>query len=124
VNSIIDYGVPEGYHTQRTRLPRQSLRSKSANCMDGAVLMASLLEGASLNASLVLVPGHAFVAWETWDGSGKWQCLETTMMGEGVFEDACQSGQEQYDRFRAASKALVTRHRLQDLRHRHIWPMT
>jgi hypothetical protein len=123
VNSVIDYGAPDGYYTQRTRLPRESLRSKSANCIDGAVLMASLLEGGSLNAALVLVPGHAFVAWETWEASNTWQFLETTVMGEGRFEDACRSGQEQYDRFVEASKALVKLHALRDLRRQGIWPM-
>src|SRR5271165_803813 len=60
-DSIIDFGAGPGQVTQRTRLPRESLRQKSANCIDGAVLFASLLEAASLHAALVLVPGHAFV---------------------------------------------------------------
>jgi hypothetical protein len=123
VNSVIDYGAPEGYYTQRTRLPRESLRNLSANCIDGAVLMASLLEGASLNPALVLVPGHAFVAWETRDGSNEWKCLETTMMGEGSFEQALQSGQAQYQRFIQTSPALVKLHPLKYLRRQGIWPM-
>jgi hypothetical protein len=61
VNSVIDYCAGPGQITQRTRLPRESLAQKSANCIDGTVLMASLLEGASLNLALVLVPGHAFL---------------------------------------------------------------
>src|SRR5262249_6131735 len=68
VNSVIDYGAAPGQHTQRTRLPREALALKSANCIDGSVLVASLLEGASLNAALVLIPGHALVGWETADG--------------------------------------------------------
>jgi len=99
VNSVIDYGAPAGYFTQRTRLPRESLLSKSANCIDGTVLMASLMEGASLNPALVLIPGHAFVAWETWSDSGKWGFLETTMLADHPFQDAVNSGQQEYDAY-------------------------
>jgi hypothetical protein len=70
INSVIDYGAAACQATQRTRLPRESLATNSANCIDGTVLMASLLEGASLNAALVLIPGHAFVGWQSWDGDG------------------------------------------------------
>src|SRR5262249_13731247 len=37
VTSAIDYGAPEGQLTQRTRLPRESLAQKGANCIDGTV---------------------------------------------------------------------------------------
>jgi hypothetical protein len=55
INSVIDYGAPAGQATQRTCLPRESLALKSANCIDGSVLMASLLEGASPNPALNMV---------------------------------------------------------------------
>src|SRR5262249_9649573 len=38
LNSVIDYGAATGQVTQRTRLPRESLAQKSANCIDGTVL--------------------------------------------------------------------------------------
>jgi len=44
VNSVIDFGAPFGIATQRTRLPRESLGQRSANCIDGTVLLASLME--------------------------------------------------------------------------------
>jgi hypothetical protein len=123
VNSVIDYGMLSGFSTQRTRLPRESLALKSANCIDGAVLFASLLEGASLSAAIVLVPGHAFVAWETWRSSGSWAFLETTMVEKHEFADACQSGHQQFDQAKAYSNLRVTMHKLADLRARGIWPM-
>ena len=46
-------------------LPRESLADKEANCINGTVLFASLLEGISMSPAIVLVPGHAFLAWET-----------------------------------------------------------
>ncbi len=123
INSVIDYGSPAGQATQRTRLPRESIAGRAANCVDGAVLMASLLEGSSLNAALVLVPGHAFVGWETWDGSDEWKYLETTMIGSHEFAEACESGQKQMDQAQKYGRAGLRIHHLPDLRARGIWPM-
>ena len=123
VNSVIDYGATAGMVTQRTRLPRESLAMRSANCIDGTVLMASLIEGISLNPAIVLVPGHAFVAWETWYGSQKWHFLETTMIGSADFAAACQSAQRQSDQLRKFSPQKLKIHSVSDLRRRGIWPM-
>lgn len=123
VNSVIDYGAPAGMTTQRTRLPRESLAQRSANCIDGTVLLASLMEGVSLNPAIVLVPGHAFVGWEAWHDSGDWRFLETTLIGKGDFEAAHASGQRQYEQFSKFSKNKIKLHSVQDLRLRGIWPM-
>jgi hypothetical protein len=123
VNSVIDYGAAAGQTTQRTRLPREALGLKSANCIDGAVLFASLLEGASLNAALLLVPGHALAGWEADDGAGDWRFLETTMVGTHDFEAACRSGQRQYEQAREYYPESMRLHPLADLRARGIWPM-
>ena len=123
VNSVIDYGAPAGMTTQRTRLPRESIELRSANCIDGTVLLASLMEGVSLNPAIVLVPGHAFVGWEAWQGSDEWRFLETTLIGTADFEVAHQSGQRQYEQFSKFSKNKIKLHSLQNLRARGIWPM-
>jgi hypothetical protein len=123
VNSVTDYGAPPGYATQRTRLPREALLHKSANCIDGTVLMASLLEGASLYPALVLVPGHAFVGWESWTGSGEWSYLETTMIGTAEFEAACASGTRQFTMHDTLYPDAVKRHAVRDLRQAGIFPM-
>ena len=123
INSVIDYGAPPGQAIQRTRLPRESLAGRAANCIDGTVLFASLLEGASLNPAIVLIPGHALVGWESWDGSDEWSFLETTMIGSHDFEAACRSGQKQYDEARTYGRARLVTHNLSDLRARGIWPM-
>jgi hypothetical protein len=88
INSTLYSGVVPGEYKQRVRLPREALANKSANCLDGTILMASLLEAASLNPGIVLVPGHAFLAWETEEDSGEWDYLETTMIGAASFEEA------------------------------------
>jgi hypothetical protein len=123
INSVIDYGAPAGQAIQRTRLPRESLAGRSANCIDGTVLFASLLEGSSLNSAIVLIPGHAFVGWEAGDGSDEWRFLETTMIGSHDFESACHSGQTQYDEAKSYGRGRLTMHKLTELRDRGIWPM-
>jgi hypothetical protein len=95
VNSVLSFGATKGQYMQRVRLPRESLTAKSANCIDGTLLVASLLEAASLNPGLVFVPGHAFAAWETADGNDNWDYLETTMIGSATFEQAIASGRAQ-----------------------------
>jgi hypothetical protein len=100
VNSLVAFGYEEGTSGQRVRLPRQSLAEGQANCVDSTVLMASLLEAMSLSPALVLVPGHALLAWETWNGNGIWRFLETTMIGEAPFEAACKAGEERAAAYR------------------------
>jgi hypothetical protein len=123
VHSVLDYGAGPGQQTQRTRLPRESLAGKRANCIDGSVLFASLLEGSSLNAALVVVPGHALVAWEAWHDTGDWRCLETTLIGSADFDAACRSGQQIHDAYQGGSPSPLRMHRLADLRARGIYPM-
>jgi hypothetical protein len=123
VNSIIDYGSGEELTTQRTRLPSESLAMRSANCIDGTVLMASLIEGVSLNPAILLVPGHALVGWETWTGSNEWQFLETTMIGTEDFTKARESGNRQYQQYSEFNKDRMKLHPLSELRSQGIWPM-
>src|SRR5262249_28888531 len=105
------------------RLPRETLKHAAANCIDGAVLFASMLEGVSLGAALLLVPGHALVGWESARGKGDWQVLETTMISTHDFDSACESGQKQYQIAAEFSPERLALHRLADLRARGIWPM-
>jgi len=98
VNSVLAFGVTKGTYMQRVRLPSEALERRSANCLDGTLLMASLLEAASLNPGIVLVPGHAFLAWETQDSSGEWDYLETTMVGTDEFSAAQTAGRRLAER--------------------------
>ena len=92
VNSLIAFNPDESARGQRVRLPRESLAERQANCIDGTLLFASLLEAASLHPAIVVVPGHAFVAWERGADSGRWAYLETTMIGTNTFAEAQEIG--------------------------------
>jgi hypothetical protein len=95
INSVICFGGGRTQLLQRVRLPRESLQHKSANCLDGTVLMASILEAASLEAAIVLVPGHAFLGFAIDENLEVWEYVETTMLGSNDFEDAHRRGAEE-----------------------------
>lgn len=72
--------------SQHVRLVGESSRVNQANCVDGSVLIASILEKIGIETELIKVPGHMFVRFwlDPWEGDGKhWCCLETTMIGDG-----------------------------------------
>ncbi len=126
VNSVLYSGAVPGVLGQRIRLPRESLAQRSANCIDGVVLFASLLESASLNPAVVLVPGHALLGWETGEGSDEWDFLETTLLGSAGFDSALQSGRSLAESYRAVAASQPEKFRLlslRELRTQRIWPM-
>ncbi len=124
VNSVVTFDPEDGSGSQRVRLPRESLEEGSANCLDATLLFASLLEAMSLRPALVLVPGHAVVAWETWPDSAEWCHLETTVIGSQPFEVARRRGELVAERYAgretpgkpALSPPLYRRLPLRDLR--------
>jgi hypothetical protein len=99
INSPLNFGKQEGQITQRVRLPATSLNESQsrANCIDGAVLYASVLEAAGLDPQIVIVPGHAFVGWRVWNGALQYDFLETTMTGSDEFDAALRAGNQEYE---------------------------
>ncbi|HXH93352.1 MAG TPA: hypothetical protein VNN25_17345, partial [Thermoanaerobaculia bacterium] len=130
VQSVIQFTRESGAANQRVRRPAETLKDKNANCIDSTLLMASLLEAISLNPAIVLIPGHAFLAWETWrDGNGgsdQWKYVETTMIGTATFEDACAEGEKKAADWQASAKGnpdYFRRLALSDLRAQGITPL-
>ena len=105
VNSVIAVGKSDSF-VQRVRLPRESLAHRSANCIDGAVLYASILEAGSLRPGLAVIPGHAFLAWRT-TREGDWDYLETTMTGSHPFAEALEAGRKTAERMKAIHRLTV-----------------
>jgi len=94
VDAPICFGTDTPELAQRIRLPQDSIKSRSANCIDGSVLFASVLEHIGINPVIVLIPGHAFMGWETWKNSGRYDYLETTMLATHTFEEALRTGHD------------------------------
>jgi len=92
--------------SQRVRSPAQVLREHRANCIDGSVLVAAVLERLGLPARIALVPRHAFVGYRTPGSSGAtW--LETTLLGVADFDAARRAGDA---RWRQSASRLDGRH--------------
>ncbi len=75
----------EGY--QPFSLPRDSVAMRAANCFDGTVLFASILEGIGLEPILHLAQGHAYVGVRSApqsSGIGRIWYIETTMVGDST----------------------------------------
>lgn len=83
LNSTINFG--EGF-TQRVRLPENSIKNKTANCIDGSVLLASIFENIGLLPYIVIVPGHAFVAVARPGKEESKIFIETTLLGRSKLE--------------------------------------
>jgi len=95
INSTIAYSN-ESDAPQRVRLPSESLRTGSSNCIDGTVLYAAALESMDMHPYVVLLPSHAFLCYETKpDDPNSLTCLETTMTGSASFEDATEAGDQE-----------------------------
>lgn len=68
--------------SQTVRFLDQSITNTQANCVDGSVLMASLLRKIGIDSYLVMVPGHCFLAFKTSsEEDAELVGLETTMLG-------------------------------------------
>jgi hypothetical protein len=112
VSSTIDFARLG--QSQRVRLPKEVIAQKSANCIDGAVLFASLFENIGLEPLIVLVPGHAFVGVRLAPGSSNVQFIETTMVGrsglesvltgERTYKAAMREGDEEFATARIAAQ--------------------
>jgi hypothetical protein len=97
-------------YSQRVRRPGDVWRERRANCLDGSVLIASVLERIGIPAFIVLVPGHAFVGYRT--SARGLEFLETTLLGNearsarsrvapGSFEAAREAGRARWRRVEA-----------------------
>jgi hypothetical protein len=73
--------------SQHVRLIDESINNGQANCVDGSVLMASLLRKIGIEPMLVMVPGHCYLAFNL-DKEGKsLAALETTMIGSEIEDE-------------------------------------
>lgn len=68
--------------SQHVRLFDEAVNATQANCVDGTVLLASILRKIGIESYLVLLPGHMILGFDV-DAEGNQMIgLETTLMGE------------------------------------------
>jgi hypothetical protein len=86
---------------QRTRLPAEVLASTNAQCLEGTLLYATLLEAIGMQPVLVFKTGHAFVAWQPSKADKArfpLYFLETTLTGSpATFEQAMTYAMREFE---------------------------
>jgi hypothetical protein len=82
--------------TESVRRPASVLTDRAANCIDGSMLFASVLEALQLEPVVVFVPGHAYVAVRNVPGAQLVWPVETTMLGTAPFVSALLEGIGEY----------------------------
>jgi hypothetical protein len=106
--------------SERVRMPSLSLVENSANCIDAVVLYASLFENLSMDAKVVIVPGHAYVGVRVAPGSPRFLMIDAALTGRASFEGAVASADRGLAR-RPASQ--ITQVLIPDARSSGIYPM-
>lgn len=83
--------------SQVVRFPSDSVRTAQANCIDGTVLMTSILRKIGIEPLILLGPGHAMLGfYPQQDRSKGFYVVETTKLESGDFKDALQTGMARY----------------------------
>ena len=106
--------------SERVRMPRVSLGQSSANCIDAAVMYASLFENLGMEATVVIVPGHAYAGVRVAAGSNRFLFIDVALTGRATFEAAVASAQRGLAKYQPSS---VTRVVIQQARDAGIYPM-
>lgn len=110
--SDVSRTIPSKYVVSQTvRFLDDSTRATQANCVDGSVLMASVLSKIGITSYLVMIPGHCFLAYDLGKGdNAKRIGLETTMLGENeirpVEEIPNLTEKAKLDEFKASYKTF------------------
>src|SRR5581483_7621063 len=106
--------------SERLRTPREALRDNSANCIDGALLYASLFENIGMDPVIVLVPGHAYVGLRLTRLSNRFLYIETSYTGRTTFEGAVSAAQRSIHRYQPSAMTFI---RILDARRAGIYPL-
>src|SRR5262249_59292474 len=92
VKSSLTLGDHKGV-SERVRMPRVSLSQSSANCIDAAVMYASLFENLGMDSTVVIVPGHAYAGVRVAEGSPKFLMIHVALTGRTTFTAAVASAE-------------------------------
>ena len=87
--------------TQHVRFVGDSLKYTQANCIDGVVLMASILRRIEIDPLIIVGPGHAMLGYHLEPGrTGRIGIVETTLIATGDFDSAVKAGGARFDQWK------------------------
>ncbi len=85
-NITSEAAANETVSSQHVRLVDESINNGQANCVDGSVLLASLLRKIDIEPYLIYIPGHCYLAFNL-DAEGKQMVAVETTLISGVGDD-------------------------------------
>jgi hypothetical protein len=106
--------------SERVRMPEDSLRDVSANCIDGVVMYASLFENLGMEPIVLLIPGHAYVGVRLSPKTSKYLYIETAITGRADFEESIASAQRGVNSLKPNEMIRVS---VADARNMGVFPM-
>lgn len=104
-------GISQNLYSQRIRTIDQTWNNRQANCVDGMVLMASVLRSIHIDPVLVLLADHCVLGYYRDAEHKDLACLETSMIGDVDLRKIMSV------RRRKASRKLFTEARQRAQRH-------
>jgi hypothetical protein len=119
VKSSLTFGGSNAV-SQRVRMPKESIGNSSANCIDGAVMFASLFENLAMDPVVVLVPGHAYVGVRSAKGTQRYLFIDTALIGRADFQTAVHSAETGLAKY---GPSQITRIPIDQARDAGIFPM-
>jgi len=119
VKSSFTLGDHKGV-SERVRMPHESLSQNSANCIDAAVMYASIFENLGMDSVIVIVPGHAYAGVRVAQGSPKFLMIDVALTGRSTFEAAVASAESGMGRH---APSAITRVMVEQARSAGIYPM-
>jgi hypothetical protein len=119
VKSSLTFGENTGV-SQRIRMPKESIATNSANCIDAAVMFSSAFENLAMDPIVVLVPGHAYVGVRVAHGSAKYLFFDAALIGRATFTESVRSAEIGLAKF---NPAQITRIPIDQARDMGIYPM-
>jgi hypothetical protein len=90
-SSIATTTTSTRHQFQHVRFIEDSLTNKQSNCIDGSVLLASILRKIGLNVGIMLVPGHAYLTVRDSDNKNFLYAIETTLLGKADLNTAVRT---------------------------------
>jgi hypothetical protein len=84
------------FAAQSVRWPSTVMADLAANCIDGSMLFASIIEALQLEPVVVFIPGHAFMGVRQGPSAQLLWPVETTMLGTAPFANALSEAMTEY----------------------------
>lgn len=119
VKSSLSFGGNRAW-SERVRTPRESLRQRSANCIDATVLYASLFENLGMEPVVLVVPGHAYIGVRVARGSTRYLFIDAALTGRASFEAAVAAAESGLDRVSPSEMRFI---RIGEARQAGIFPL-